>query len=132
MLVAGWYIQTRAAIAHEEALSRERIAAIEKGVPLPERKPEVPQPPERSNHPLKATLAILAVGIALLLGLAPSHRVWGMVVTALGVAGVSYWFAVGRTEWERQQVMEEEMHRAYVEYLKAQAASATSGNGADV
>jgi hypothetical protein len=33
MLVAGWYIQTRAAVAHVEALSRERVAAIEKGVP---------------------------------------------------------------------------------------------------
>ena len=29
MLVAGWYIQTRAAIAHVEAISRERVAAIE-------------------------------------------------------------------------------------------------------
>jgi len=34
MLVAGWYIQTRAAIAHVEAISRERVAAIEKGVLL--------------------------------------------------------------------------------------------------
>jgi hypothetical protein len=132
MLVAGWYIQTRAAIAHEEALSRERVAAIEKGVPPPERKPEHPKPPERSSHPLKPTLATLAVGIALLLGLAPSHRVWGMVVTALGMAGVCYWFVAGKDEWQRQQVMEEELHHAYLEYLKAQATSAASGDGTDV
>ena len=132
MLVAGWYIQTRAAIAHEEALSRERVAAIEKGVPLPEPKPEPPKPPERSTHPLKPTLAILAMGIALLLGLAPGHRVWGMVVTALGFGGLAYWFVGGRNEWQRQQVMEEEMHRAYVEYLKAQATSAASADGAEV
>jgi hypothetical protein len=131
MLVAGWYIQTRAAIAAAEALSRERIAAIEKGVPLPEPKPKHPKPPERSGHPLKATFAVLAIGIALLVGLAPSHRVWGMVVTALGIAGICYWFVAGRNEWQRQQVMEEEMHRAYVDYLKAQAAFAASDDDAD-
>src|SRR3954466_15808604 len=48
MLVAGWHIQTRAAIAHMEALSRERIAAIEKGIP-PEREPEPPKPPARAG-----------------------------------------------------------------------------------
>jgi hypothetical protein len=130
MLVAGWYIQTRAAIAHVEAISRERVAAIEKGVPLPEREPEPPKPPERAGHPLKPTLVSLAVGIALLLGLAPSHRVWGMVVTALGIAGVCHWLVAGRNEWQQQQVMEEEMHRAYVDYLKARATSAASGDGA--
>ena len=66
MLVAGWYIQTRALIAYEEALSRKRVAAIEKGVPLPDRKPEPPKPPVRAVHPLKPTLAVLAIGIALL------------------------------------------------------------------
>ncbi len=103
MLVAGWYLQTRANIAHLEALSRERLAAIEKGVPLPEREPEHPKLPERAAHPLKTTLATLAVGIALLIGLAPSHRVWGIVVTALGIAGVCYWLVAGRSEWQRQQ-----------------------------
>ena len=132
MLVAGWYIQTRAAVAHVEALSRERVAAIEKGVPLPEREPELPTPPAHAGHPLRPTLATLAVGIALLVGLAPSHRVWGMVVTALGIAGVCHWLLAGRNDWQRQQVMEEEMHRAYLEYLKAHATSAASGDGADV
>ena len=132
MLVAGWYIQTRAAIAHVEALSRERVAAIEKGVALPEPAPEPPKPPERAGHPLKPTLATLAVGIALLVGLAPVYRVWGMAVIALGIAGVSHWFLAGRNEWRRQQVMEEEIHRAYVDYLKAQARSAASGDAAGV
>jgi hypothetical protein len=132
MLVAGWYIQTRAAIAHVEALSRERVAAIEKGVPLPEPKPDPPKPPERESHPLKATFAILAVGIALLIGLAPNHRVWGIVVTALGIAAVCHWLVAGKNEWQRHEVMHEEMHRAYVEYLKAQATPAASGDGAEV
>ena len=132
MLVAGWFIQTRAAIAQVEALSRERVAAIEKGVPLPEPAPELPKPPERAGHPLKPTLATLAVGIALLFGLAPNHRVWGMVVVALGIAGLGHWIVAGRNEWQRQQVMEEETHRAYVDYLKSLVTSAPSGDGADV
>jgi hypothetical protein len=132
MLVAGWYLQIRAGIAQVEALSRERVAAIEKGVPLPRPEPEPPTPPVRAVHPLKPTLATLAVGIALLVGLAPSQRVWGMVVTALGIAGVCQWLVAGRHEWQQQQVMEEEMHRAYVDYLKARATPASSGHGADV
>ena len=132
MLVAGWYIQTRAAVAHVEALSRERVAAIEKGVPLPKPEPEHPKPPERAGHPLKPTFATLAVGIALLIGLAPSHRVWGLAVTALGIAGVCHWIVAGRNEWQRQRVMEEEIHRAYVDYLKARATPSTPGDGAAV
>jgi hypothetical protein len=130
MLVAGWYIQTRAAIAQVEATSRERVAAIEKGVPLPERETEPPTPPQRAGHPLKPTLATLAVGAALLLGLAPGHRVWGMVVTAWGIAGVCHWLVAGRHDWQRQQVMEEEMHRAYVDYLNARAAASAVDHGA--
>jgi hypothetical protein len=130
MLVAGWYLQTRTNIANVEALSRERVAAIEKGVPLADPKPEPPKPPEHATHPLKATIATLAVGIALLFGLAPHHRVWGMVVTALGIAGVLHWLVAGRSDWKQQQAMEEEMHRAYVEYLRALATSAASGDGA--
>ena len=132
MLVAGWYIQTRAAIAYQEAISRERVAAIEKGVSLPEPKPNPPPPPVRANHPLKATFATLAVGIALLIGLAPNHRVWGTVVTALGIAGVCHWLVAGKSDWQRQQVMDDELQRAYVEYLKAQGPSAASGDGAGV
>ena len=132
MLVAGWYIQTRAAIAEMEALSRERVAAIEKGVPIPERKPEPPKPPQRAGHPLKPTFATLAVGLALLFGLPPNLRVWGMVVTAIGLAGLCHWFVAGKNEWRRQQVMDDEAHHAYVEYLKALAMSVAPGDGTQV
>lgn len=130
MLVAGWYIQTRAAIAQMEATSRERVAAIEKGIPLPERETEPPTPPQRAGHPLKPTLATLAVGVALVLGLAPDHRVWGMVVTAWGIASLCHWLVAGRHDWQRQQVIEEEMHRAYVDYLKARATASAVDHGA--
>ena len=94
-----------------------------------EKEAEPPKPPERASHPLKATLAFLAVGIALWVGLAPDHRVWGMVVTALGIAGLCHWFVAGKDEWKRQRAMEEEMHLAYVQYLKALASGAGSASG---
>jgi hypothetical protein len=128
MLVAGWYLQTRTNIAYLEALSKERVAAIEKGVPLPVKEVEPPKLPERANHPLKPTLGVLAVGIALWVGLAPNHRVWGMVVAAFGVASLCHWFVAGKDEWKRQVAMDEELHLAYVHYLKA-LASAASGDG---
>src|SRR5215831_12536176 len=117
MFVAGWYLQVRAQTAYHEALSRERVAAIEKGLPIPERAPEPPKPPAPAAHPLKPTFAALAVGIALWAGLAPDNRLWGMVVTAFGAAGLVHWLAVGRADWTRQRAMEEETHRAYVQYL---------------
>ncbi len=130
MLVAGWYLQTRTNIAQLEALSRVRVAAIEKGVPLPEEKAaELPKPPERAGHPLKPTLAALAVGIALWVGLAPDHRLWGMVVTAFGIAGLGHWFVAGKDDWKRQRAMEEEMHLAYVQYLNALSSAAAPGDG---
>ena len=107
-----------------------RVAAIEKGVPLPEEKAaELPKPPERAGHPLKPTLAALAVGIALWAGLAPDHRLWGMVVTAFGIAGLVHWFVAGKDDWKLQRAMEEEMHLAYVQYLKALSSAAAPGDG---
>jgi hypothetical protein len=45
MLVAFSYIEARSAIVHREALSREYLAAIEKGLPPPVQKEEPPKPP---------------------------------------------------------------------------------------
>ena len=129
MLVAGWYIQSRMAIAQLQALAQERVAAIEKGVPLPPRESEHPEPPVRAGHPLKPTLSVLAVGIALWVGLSPDHRVWGMVVSAFGIAGLAHWFVAGSDEWKRQRAMDEEMHQAYVQYLKALASASASADG---
>ena len=88
MLVAGWYIQSRMAIAHLQALAQERVAAIEKGVPLPPREPEPPEPPVRAGHPLKPTLSVLAVGIALWIGLSPRPPCLGYGGAAFGIAGL--------------------------------------------
>jgi hypothetical protein len=129
VLVAGWYLQVRAQTAYHEALSRERVAAIEKGVPIPEKGPEPPEPPERAGHPLKPAFAALAVGIALWAGLAPADRLWGVVVTAFGAAGVVHWFVAGKTEWARQRAMEEETHLAYVQYLQSLSRGSGPGDG---
>ena len=123
------YVESRTAIAEREAHSREVVASIEKGVPPPIRQAERPKPPERSSHPLKSIYAVLAVGIALWVGVPPHHRVWGLVVTALGAAGLVHWFIAGRDDWERRRIMEDEMHRAFVQYLTSRAGSPASGDG---
>jgi hypothetical protein len=128
MLVAFSYIQVRAMVVDREARSREVLAAIEKGVPPPAPAEPLPAPPEAPGHPLKSTFAALTVGIALWIGLAPDNRVWGMVVTAFGVAGILHWAVVGRSHWRQQQAMYEEMHRAYVDYLRARAGSVPTGD----
>lgn len=129
MVVVLAYVESRTAIAEREAHSREVVASIEKGVPPPTPKEPQPQPPARSSHPLNAVLAVLAVGIALWAGAPPHHRLWGMVVTALGVASLVHWFIAGRDDWKRRQMMEDEMHRAFVQYLNALAGSPASGDG---
>jgi len=70
--------------------------------------------------------------MALWVGLAPDHRVWGMVVTAFGIAGLCHWFLAGKDEWKRQQAMEDQMHTAYVQYLNALASGAVPGDGPKV
>jgi hypothetical protein len=129
LLAAGWYIQARANIAQMEALSRERVAAMEKGLPVPAPDPVLPKPPERPSHPLKSTIAVMAIGIALWVGLPPEHRVWGMVVSAFGTAGLTHWLIAGREEWRRQQVLDQEMHDAYVHYLTARSSVSASRDG---
>jgi hypothetical protein len=52
-----------------------------------------------------------------------------MVVTALGIAGLVHWFIAGSDEWKRQKAMDEEMHQAYVQYLKALASASASVDG---
>ena len=95
MLVALSYIEGRATMVDREARSREIMAAIEKGVPPPTLAEPLPAPPESPSHPLKSTFAALGVGIALWIGLARDHQVWGMVVTAFGGAGLLHWILVG-------------------------------------
>ena len=128
MLVAFSYLHVRAAMVEREARSREVVAAIERGITPPPPAEPLPAPPESPGHPLKSTFAALAVGIALWIGLAPDHRVWGMVVTAFGVAGLVHWLVVGRSDWKRQHAMYEEMHGAYVDYLKARAGALRTGD----
>jgi hypothetical protein len=51
MLVAFSYLETRTAIANREAVSREYLAAIEKGLPPPAQKDPLPTLPGRHPRP---------------------------------------------------------------------------------
>jgi hypothetical protein len=130
MLVAGWVLQSWTTIADRKALSRERLAALERGLPPPGEPSATGTPPtlpERAGDPLKPTLALLAIGIPLWVWLEPDDRIWGVVLTALGAVGLGHWLLAGREAWRRMQAQDDELHRAYVAYLKGLGSSRADG-----
>ena len=104
-------------------------AAIEKGIPLPPRETELPNHLYSPDIPSSPLFRSLPLGSPSGFGFSPDHRVWGMVVAAFGIAGLCHWFIAGKDDWARQRVMDEEMHQAYVEYLKALASASASADG---
>ena len=88
-------------------LSAERLAAIERGQILP---PETFLDPD-GKRPRKVgnslRTGILAVGfglglVATLLALRPHQALWGwgVLLIAVGVSHLIYWFVRGRAEWD--------------------------------
>jgi len=76
----------------EELRHKERIIAMEKGIPVPEMSP----PPSRREKPRYLAirgwgLVITLIGVALIISISigqqddPRHGVWGLLPTALGV-----------------------------------------------
>lgn len=124
VIALGGYLQTRAALHGMDLASKERLAALEKGVSLPPAAPPPPVAPTSRRHPLGAALAALAVGLALLAVLEPGNLAWGAVPAAFGAAGLVHWMVAGKAEWERQLRLDEELHRAYLRYLESAGAAA--------
>lgn len=126
----GGYLQTRAALHGMDLASKERLAALERGVALPPPAPQAPVAPTTRRHPLGSALAALAVGWALVSVLDAANRGWGAALAALGAAGLVHWLIAGKAEWERQLRLDEDIHRAYVRYLEnAGAALSTPKQG---
>lgn len=102
-------------------LSAERLAAIEKGQVLP---PETFLDPDgrrhrRAGNSLRTGIITVGFGlgsVASLLAVKPNQALWGwgLLLIAVGVAHLIYWFVRGRVEWDAAQELEHEKRRAWL------------------
>jgi len=98
---------------HRVRLNEERLAAMERGIPLP---PDVFLTNGR-RHPrnsLRTGMVELALGVGLVAALlicCPESRLWGwgIVVILVGVANLVYWGLRGREEWDEARARDREL-----------------------
>jgi hypothetical protein len=111
-----------------ELLSRERLAALDKGVEIPWEM-ELKRPQRARRFQLKAGVLLLAAGVGLAL-IAPLQGSWNdqrdvltpaIFLLVMGVAGVLYDRYVGKAEWERTIAMDEALTRAYIRRIEGSA-----------
>jgi uncharacterized protein DUF6249 len=130
-VIIGWvgilYAQKR-----RELLSRERLAAIEKGLDVPVL--DAPSPQRRMN-PLQSALLLMAAGAGLEGAAVLQHGYatspvmgLGIILMFIGMAQLAYWFLGGRMEWERQRALDEELRRAYIARLQNASSLPPSNN----
>jgi hypothetical protein len=112
------YLALRHARERREILSRERLAAIEKGL-------DVLEPPmlERRSSPLYSGIVMVLGGAALTLAMRIMmgfHSPWGfgLVVVFVGLGKMVHWFVGGREEWKQEKELDEELRRAYIDRLR--------------
>jgi len=107
-VIAYLYFKFRAKQIRLEILHAERVAAMEKGIPLPELPlDEPPAPPKKPAGPdvpliLGILLFALGAGTMIALGLIPSdpdHRFWPLPLplALMGLGLILYYFLAGRT-----------------------------------
>ena len=123
--VAILYAQKR-----RELLSRERLAAIEKGLDVPVL--DAPSP-QRRMSPLQSALVLITAGSGLAGAAAlQTHHAQsplmglGIVLMFVGIGQLAYWLLGGRTEWERQRALDEELRRAYIARLQGRSSEPRS------
>jgi hypothetical protein len=105
-----WFSVIRAQIRARELLHAERLMALEKGLPPPTEPPNGGGKPENDGkkapaHPLKMGIfwSFLGLGIILSMRIADpgsSRWAWGIIVLAMGLADLVYWFVRGKAETE--------------------------------
>jgi Flp pilus assembly protein TadB len=117
------YLATRYSRQKREMLSRERLAAIEKGMDVPLIDP--PTSRGRILSPLYGALITLGVGMGLTLFMwtiaGGYHGPWGVgiMITLVGIAMLAHWILEGREQWRRDRDLDEELKRAYIERLRS-------------
>jgi Domain of unknown function (DUF6249) len=124
-------IAFRVAGRKREMRNRERLAAIEKGLDFALIEP--PRPNRQTSSRAGAIVLIaVGIGVAVALGVFVSEPVWafGLIPGLIGLGLLAHWFTGGKREWERQQALDEERQRAYIDLMRrigpaAQPTSAT-------
>ena len=100
-----------------ERLSRERLAAIEKGVELP----LIEGPRQRRRMSSRAgALLLIPIGIGMSFALWQSGAAWswGLIPGLIGLALLAHWLTGGKRAWERRQALDEELQLAYIDLLR--------------
>jgi hypothetical protein len=115
------YFALQYAQAKRELLSKERLAAIEKGLDVPLL--DMPKAEGRTS-PLGMAFILIAAGVgaSLALGVMMGFRgpvLFPAVAACVGVAMVVHWFAGGREYWERERQLDEDLRRAYIDRLRS-------------
>ncbi len=120
-----------------ELLSRERMAALDKGVEIPWEL-DAARPRRASRLQLKAAFLLAGMGVGLIAASAVSGgrdardmMPFGLFLLVVGLAMFAYDRFFGRHEWKRAAELDEELTRAYIRRLDrsgAQAHDAASQN----
>ena len=81
--------------------NQERLAAIEKGIPLPDLADAgAPVGRNQCRHPMRHGIRLLFIGAglagALYVSVGPTAAVWGGFVAMIGLGDLVYWGLVGR------------------------------------
>jgi hypothetical protein len=118
--IAIVYIVMRSVRHKRELLSRERLAAIEKGLDVPLM--DMPELQQRKDPSLAGMILVgLGIGLAIFFrSVAPEHGPWGIgvMLALIGVAILAHWLIRGRAEWERDRALDEDLRRAYIDRLR--------------
>jgi hypothetical protein len=111
--------------AVRELLSRERMAALDKGVEIPW-EADIPRPRRSRRLHLKVGILLTgaAVGLALvaILGAESQERAitfaWAAFFAVFGLTNILYDRIAGKAEWERSVTLDEALTRAYIQRLE--------------
>jgi hypothetical protein len=121
-----------------ELLSRERLAALEKGVEIPWEM-DLRRPRRVARLHLKSGVLLVGAGagmtmISALLDVASDATImlaWGIFLLTLGATNIVYDVLVGRKEWERSTALDEALMHAYIRRLEGRGPESHDGGAED-